>query len=104
MGMNEIITVPMSYKVTLKNGTFTVFKNDNGYDDYEDRLLSGDYGAVTAYGETKITADNILRVDAFIEPNGCEHCKHGYNLHAGDNACPKCGGRTFLPAIETNSK
>lgn len=98
--MNKVITVPMSYKVILKNGDFGVFRNDNNYDNYEDRLMSGAYGITTAYRDTKITLDSVLRIEASVNPDGCEHCKHSYNLHVGENVCPNCGERTFLPAVE----
>lgn len=98
--MNKVITVPTSYKVTLKNGDFTTFRNENNYDDYEDRLISGTYAVTTSLRSTPINADTVLRIEVYIYPNGCEHCKHGYDLHAGENVCPKCGGRTFLPVVE----
>ena len=100
--MDKVITVPTSYKVILKNGDFGVFRNDNGYDNYEDRLISGAYGVTTAYRNTQITPDNVVRIETFIDLNGCEHCGYGYNLHAGENVCPECSKRTFLPTIETN--
>jgi predicted RNA-binding Zn-ribbon protein involved in translation (DUF1610 family) len=31
----------------------------------------------------------------------CDSCSIEYEMHAGDNVCPMCGERTFVPAIET---
>lgn len=102
--MNKVITVPLSYRVTLKDGSFAVFRNNNHFDNYEGLLVSGDYAVTTPTKTTNITPDSVLKIDVFLEPDGCEHCKHPYGLHAGENVCPKCEGRTFLPASETNSQ
>jgi len=37
-----------SYKVTLKSGDYSIFTNDNNFDDYTDRLMSGIYGITKA--------------------------------------------------------
>lgn len=104
MNTGKIITVPRAYKVILKNGDFGTFRNDNGFDNYEERLLSDIYSILTPSRTTQITPDSVLRIEECFSPQGCEHCKYNYSLHPGENVCPKCGERTLLPAVETSDR
>jgi hypothetical protein len=51
------------YKVTLKTGDYSVFPNDNNYENYEERLLSGIYGISTASGDfVQITPETVQKI------------------------------------------
>ena len=55
---------PKSYKVILKSGDFAVFPNNNNYNNYPDRLVSGIYGVVNGNGENlPITRDTVLSIE-----------------------------------------
>lgn len=51
------------YKVTLKTGEYSTFPNDNNFENYEDRLISGVYGITTKDGTTQITPDTVASIE-----------------------------------------
>lgn len=55
---------PRSYRVILKTGDHATFINDNYFENFEARLLSGMYGISTATGENlKITPETVARIE-----------------------------------------
>jgi DNA-directed RNA polymerase subunit RPC12/RpoP len=87
------------YKVTLKSGDFGIFSNDNRFDNYPDRLVSGMYGVSTATQNLPITRDTVASID---EVNVCDHCGKEVQ-RTGSFDCPHCGKRTFVAVSEHNS-
>ena len=59
-----------AYKVTLKTGDHAIFPNDNNYDNYEQRLLSGMYGIVSTMTKEniRITPENVLSIEKVEQP------------------------------------
>lgn len=59
---------PKSYKVILKSGDYGVFTNNNHFENYPDRLLSGVYGIVNGKGDNlPITPETVLRIEEVTE-------------------------------------
>lgn len=58
---------PKSYRVVLKSGKHAVFTNDNNFDNYEARLLSGMYGIATGRTNEQITPETVLKIEEVVE-------------------------------------
>ncbi len=70
--MDDQKSRPKSYKVILKTGEYAVFTNDNNFDNYSDRLVSGIYSITTASGTTPITPDSMLSIEEVETENDKE--------------------------------
>lgn len=56
------------YRVVLKTGDYGDFSNDNNFDNYEDRLVSGLYSISTPGGDfIKITPETVARIEIITE-------------------------------------
>lgn len=86
------------YKVTLKSGAHSVFANDNRFEDYTDRLVSGIYSITTS---TEVMPINLETVAEIRKVEACEYCEKEVN-QSGSFDCPHCGKRIFIPVHENN--
>jgi DNA-directed RNA polymerase subunit RPC12/RpoP len=94
--MGEDNTPIKHYRVTLKSGDFGIFSNDNRFDNYTDRLVSGMYAITNRTQTLPITAETVASIN---EVNVCDHC--GKEVEGtGSFDCPHCGKRTFVAVAE----
>lgn len=88
---------PESYKVTLTTGDHAIFTNNNRFDDYPSRLLSGIYGIMSPRNRQNIpmTSESVASIVQV-----CSHCHADLPVGPGDRVCSSCQGRTWVPAPE----
>lgn len=68
--MDSDNSTPKKYKVTLKSGDWAVFSNDNNFDNYQARLVSGIYGIASPNGDNlKITPETVASIQEVDENN-----------------------------------
>lgn len=91
---------PNSYKVVLKTGDYGIFTNENFFDNYENRLLSGIYSIMpkAPNQNVPITPDTVASITQV-----CSHCQADLPPGPGDRFCEFCQGRTWVAAPEYNS-
>jgi hypothetical protein len=66
--VDEAQEKPLTYRVILKSGTYGDFTNDNHFDHYKDRLISGIYSITDPGGEfERVTLQSVLRIDELKE-------------------------------------
>lgn len=88
--MNDDNSKPVQhYKVTLKSGDFGIFSNDNHFDDYPSRLVSGLYNimALNSNQSIAITPETVASIN---EVKVCPNCKKEVE-QVGSFNCPYCG-------------
>lgn len=86
---------PLSYRVILKNGTHSIFTNNNHFDNFKDVLVSGIY-MIDEYSIDIESVQSITEVEAVT----CPVCNVDFETHPGSNACPRCGEDIMVPSPE----
>lgn len=99
--MKDAIPAIRNYKIWFTDGYETDVPDANNDPNFEDKLRSGE---ITVYGPDSkpraIGPYTVKNIIPFIAQE-CAHCNKYLSLHPGENVCPACDGRTWLPAKES---
>ncbi len=99
--MKNVRPAIINYKIYFKDGDEIDVTDENNDPNFEDKLRSGEKTVYGHDGKPKAVGTHTVKTIIPFVDQKCAHCSKNLYLHPGENECPECGERTWLPAQES---